>query len=224
MSIFIKRIKFQFTVSVCFSWHLFLRLGRFVCITVANKWSCFKSAHWVVCGLFSWGFLSQLIPYRWWLIGRGKIWEAQSYLLMQILTFSMNHLSSGIQQPNPYLPRQRRGCTSTCELELTSFFLLFFFLFFLGGGDKRVGKEGSRARSFLFFSQSDNSECNQMESLNGKYVYKSKWSLCLMNLLETKVLLKLCMSPFCAILDGVCVCLFDRTRLVSLCSSASVVF
>lgn len=45
---------------------------------------------------------------------------------------------------------------------------------FLWGGDKRVGKEESRARSFLFFSQSDNSECNQMESLNGKYVYKSK--------------------------------------------------
>lgn len=63
-SIFIKRIKFQFTVSICFSWHLFLRLGCFVCITGTNKWPCFKSAHSVVFGLFSWGFELQLIPYR----------------------------------------------------------------------------------------------------------------------------------------------------------------
>lgn len=63
-SIFIKRIKFQFTVSICFSWHLFLRLGCFVCITGTNKWPCFKSAHSVVFRLFSWGFELQLIPYR----------------------------------------------------------------------------------------------------------------------------------------------------------------
>lgn len=154
MSVFIKRIKFQFTVSVCFSWHLFLRHGRFVCITVAHKWSCFKSAHWVVCGLFSCGFLSQLIPYRCWLIGRGKIWEAQSYLLMQILTFSMNHLSGVIQQPNPYLPRQKRGCTSTWELELTSFFLLFLFFCVCGGaggGLRGLGRKGQEQGPFFLF-------------------------------------------------------------------------
>lgn len=159
MSIFIKRIKLQFTVSICFSWHLFLRLGRFVCITVTNKWPCFKSAHWVVCGLFSWGFQSQLIPYRSELIGRGKIREAQSYLLMQILTFSMNHLSSAIRQPNPYLLRQRRGCSSKCWIK--AYQLFFFFL--EGGGE---GEEGKRARP-LRQPVPDNSEYSEIEPLRG---------------------------------------------------------
>lgn len=39
----------------------------------------------------------------------GKIREAQAGLLLQILTFSMNHLSRVIRQPNPRVPRQGGG-------------------------------------------------------------------------------------------------------------------
>lgn len=46
-------------------------------------------------------------------------------------------------------------------------------LLFLWGGIRGLGRKGQEQDPF-FFSQSDNSEYNQMESLNGKYVYKSK--------------------------------------------------
>ena len=65
---------------------------------------------------------------------KGKIREAQSYLLMQILTFSMNHLSTVIRQPNPYLLREGGGVLQSAELKLTSFFFFFWRQRGWGGG------------------------------------------------------------------------------------------
>lgn len=153
MSIFIKRIKFPFTVSICFSWHLFLRLGRFVCITVTNKWPCFKSAHWVVCGWFSWGFLSQLIPYRWWLIGKGGTSKKPRLPSTADFNILNEPLIQGDSATKSSCAQAGEGRSSMCRIKAR--WLLFWGV---GEGVLRGGKEqkqGPFSSSQKFRVQSD---------------------------------------------------------------------
>lgn len=94
----------------------------------------------------------------------------------------MNHLSSAIRQPNPYLLRQRRGCSSKCWIKAYQLFccIFFFSFFFFGGGEGEKGREQG-------FCVSRSPIIRSTMRLN-LYAGHHKSSLCWMSSVFTKII------------------------------------